>query len=114
MPNIVLKTNTVKQLPQSVQVPTIYDEQFESTRITNLHLVIKAIRFDLQTITTCVDQLDLSVTSLQQQLNLLTTRVTSLENAVGDLESRMDSAESELSDHESRISALESPVPPPP
>jgi len=43
----VLKIKSVKQLPQVVQVPTMYSPLLHFTTIRDSHLVIQALRTDL-------------------------------------------------------------------
>lgn len=89
-----LKIKSVKQLPQSKQVPTIYTTSFHHTEIIDTHLVIKALRDD--------------VLALQQLLvdpiNFVLTNHTLV---LQEILVRLDGIDLIQVDFEARISALE-------
>ena len=99
---IALKVITVKQLPQSKQVPTIYTTAFHNTEIIDSHLVIKALRTDIATTYALLETVILN-------LNLQLIELIALEERVVLAELQIALNTAELVDHESRITALENP-----
>lgn len=90
-----LKVYSVRELPQSRQIPRLYNREFELRVISETQQAIKALRTDMKYIYTVLESL---IASSNDHRTLLI-----------EIDSRMDTAESTLQNHESRISALETP-----
>ena len=88
-----LKTKSVKQLPQSRQVPTIYNKQFQHTAIIDTNLVILALRTDVATIYSLLEEVVTQVNANTIAIAANTAQLVTNTAAIADHETRIDTLE---------------------
>ncbi len=103
-PEELLKTITIKQLPQAKVMPTMYNKQFEATTYIDLALVILALRQDVQAVYEKLIEVNDAESNLEPVVQLLQQEVQELSNVQAIHTQQIASLDA-------RVTALENPTP---